>query len=98
MWAHRRGVPGALEKADSCKHGGLLGEALGKETSRHFQNCNLSAQGVLFTPGPEHTVFYNLSASLEKKKEDMQKGLGVLEDNWNNGQHPHFTQLELTRI
>lgn len=91
-------MPGALEKADSCKLGDLLGVVLGQEASRHSQNCNLSAQGVLFTPDPGYTGFYNPSATLEKNREDRKKGLGVLEDNWNCGQHPHFTQLELTRI
>lgn len=62
-------MPGAPEKTDSCKHSEILGEGLGQEASRHSQNSNLSAQGVLFHPRT-HWI--------------LQKGLGMSEDNLNN--------------
>lgn len=83
-------MPGAPEKADSCKHSEFLGEALGQEASRHSQNSNLSAWrggGCSSTSG--HTGSYNLRTG--------KRGWGV-GGQLEQCQHLHFPQLELTRI
>lgn len=69
-------MPGAPEKADSCKHSELLGEDLGQEASRHSQNSNLSVQGVLFHPRTHWVLQPECYSWKKKKKRTGKRGWG----------------------